>query len=207
MVQSMSALAAMILYAFFLGVAFGVLYDVFRISRAFLGVSYGGKSAAYLYEKEYPLIGKLENKQGKLKRGILLTAVIFGDLIYFTICGLIFAIFIYYANDGIFRIGALMAVGGGFFAYYITVGRLIIAFAEIICIFLKIITKIFLFAIAFPLKIMYNIFIKLYNRLFAITVGRFLLKIHRKSSERRMKVMLKQASGGFLENFMKGQDA
>ena len=207
MVQSMSALTAMILYALFLGIAFGAFYDVFRISRVFLGISYGGRSASYLYEKEYPLIGKLEKRQGKLKRGFLMTAVIFGDIIYFTVCGSIFSIFIYYTNDGIFRFGALAAVLCGFFAYYTTLGRLVIAFAEIICIFLKIITKIFLFAIAFPFKIMYNILIKLYNRLFGAPLKRFLLKIRRKSTERKMKAILAEAADGFLENFTKGQDA
>ena len=200
MVQSMSALAAMILYAFFLGIAFGTLYDAFRISRVFLGVSYGGKSAMYLYEKEYPLIGKLQNKQGKLKKGFLMTAIISGDIIYFTACGLIFSVFIYYTNDGIFRFGALAAVLGGFFAYYLTFGRLIISFAEIICIFLKIFTKIFLFAIAFPFKIMYNILDKLYNRLFGIPFKRFLLKIRQKSTERKMKIIMEQAADGFLKN-------
>lgn len=200
MVQSMSALAAMILYAFFLGIAFGALYDAFRISRVFLGVSYGGKSAMYLYEKEYPLIGKLQNKQGKLKKGFLMTAIISGDIIYFTVCGLIFSVFIYYTNDGIFRFGAFAAVFGGFFAYYLTFGRLIISFAEIICIFLKIFTKIFLFAIAFPFKIMYNILAKLYNRLFGIPFKRFLLKIRQKSTERKMKIIMEQAAEGFLKN-------
>ncbi len=207
MVASMSALAIMTLYALFLGVSFGVIYDVFRISRAFLGVSYGGKSAAYLYEKEYPLIGKLEIKQSKFKSGFLNVAIIFGDILFFTVCGLIFAIFIYYANDGIFRFQALASIFVGFFAYYMTFGRLVIAFAEIICIFLKIITKIFLFAIAFPFKIMYNILVKLYNRLFAITFARILLKIRHRSTERKMNAILKQASNGFLENFMKGQDS
>lgn len=207
MVQSMSALSAMTLYALILGIAFGALYDVIRISRVFLGVSYGGRSASYLYEKEYPLIGKLEKGQGKLKKGFLTTAVIFGDIIYFTVCGAIFTVFIYYTNDGIFRFSALAAVFFGFFAYYMTFGRLVIAFAEIICIFLKIITKIFLFAIAFPFKIMYNILVKLYNRLFGIPLMRFLLKIRRKSTERNMKSIMMQATDGFLKNFTKGQDA
>ena len=205
MVQSMPALAAMTLYAFFLGIAFGVLYDAFRISRVFLGVSYGGKSASYLYEKEYPLIGKLKKGQGKLKKGFLITAVIFGDIIYFTVCGLIFSVFIYYTNDGIFRFGALVAVFCGFFAYYMAFGRLVIAFAEIICIFLKIITKIFLFAIAFPFKIMYNILIRLYNRLFGIPLMRFLLKIRLKATERKMKSIMIEAADGFLKKFTKGQ--
>ncbi len=207
MVQSMSALAAMTLYALFLGFAFGALYDAFRISRVFLGMSYGGKSASYLYEKEYPLIGKLKNKQGKLKNGLLMAAVIFGDIIYFTVCSLIFTVFIYYTNDGIFRFGALASVFCGFFAYYMTFGRLVIAFAEIICIFLKIITKIFLFAIAFPFKIMYNILVKLYDRLFGIPLKRFLLKIRLKSTDRKMKAIMMQAVDGFLQNFTKGQDA
>ncbi len=206
MAQSMSTLAAMTLYAFLLGISFGVIYDIFRISRTFLGVSYGGKSAAYLYEKEYPLIGKLEKRQGKFKNGFLLAAVIFGDILFFTVCGLIFAVFIYYTNDGIFRLQALVAVFIGFFAYYMTFGRFVIASAEIICIFLKIITKIFLFAIAFPFKIMYNILIKLYNRLFGIPFARFLVKIRQRSAERKMKAFLGRASNGFLENFMKGQD-
>ncbi|MBR3967285.1 MAG: spore cortex biosynthesis protein YabQ [Clostridia bacterium] len=207
MVASMSSLANMTLLAFFLGIVFGILYDAVRISRAFIGHSYGGRSAAYLYEREYPLIGKLEKKTGKFKTGFLTAMVIFGDIIYFTVCGLIFTVFIYYTNDGTFRFQSLLAVIVGFFSYYLTFGRLVIACAEIICIFLKIIIKIFLFSIAFPFKIMYNILIKLYNWLFGIVFAPLLCKIHRKSTERKMKKLLNDASNGFLQNFMKGQDA
>lgn len=206
MAVSMTVIARMTLYAFFLGIALGAFYDLVRISRVLAGVSYGGKSAERFYEKKYPLIGKLKRKKGALRKGFTEIFVAVGDILFFTFAGIVFAVFIYYTNDGIFRFHALFASALGFLLYHGTLGVIIISFAEIISIFLKIFIKIFLYAIAFPFKIMYNITIKLVKRVFGVPYAWFSRKARLFATERRLKILRRKASFGFLEKFLKGQD-
>ena len=204
----MLSLGKMVLYAFFLGVGFGVLYDVFRIMRVVVGVEYLGvakKSTDYLYSRKYPLIGKIERRENKAKKYFLDIFVGVGDIIYCLFIGGVFCIFLYYSNDGIFRWHALAAASCGFFIYYKTLGAILITFAEIICVFLKIISKILLFAIAFPFKFMYNIIISILKALFKPIAKFFILRYRRIATKHRMKVLLAEAKSGFLENLVKGQ--
>lgn len=205
MTVSMAALARMTFYAFLLGIALGAVYDLFRITRVMLGVSYGGRSAEHLYSREYPLIGKLKRKSGGLKKGLLSVFVAVGDILFSVLAALSFSVFIYYTNDGIFRFQALLALVGGFILYYKTVGALVISFAEIICIFLKIIAKIFVYAIAIPLGIMYNILVRLLKRFFGVPLAWLSRKVRLILTERKMKLLMHEASFGFLQKYLKGQ--
>lgn len=198
----MLSLGKMVLYAFFLGVGFGFLYDVFRITRVVVGVEYLGvakKSTDYLYSRTYPLIGKIERRENKAKKYFLDIFVGVGDIIYCLLVGVAFCIFLYYSNDGIFRWHSLAAAVCGFFVYYKTLGAILITFAEIICIFLKIISKILLFAIAFPFKFMYNIIISILKFLFRPISKAFVLRYRRIVTQHKMKILLVKAKSGFLE--------
>ncbi|MBE6538988.1 MAG: hypothetical protein E7671_05950 [Ruminococcaceae bacterium] len=205
---SMSALWRMITFAFLLGIGFGVLYDVFRITRVMAGVEYAGigkKSTDRLYSIKYPFIGKLEKKEGKIRKRFLHLFVGIGDIIFCLIIGVAFSIFLYYSNDGIFRWQAAAAGFLGFFLYYRTLGTLVIYFAEIICIFLKIIIKILLYAIAFPFRIMYNILVKVSKAVLGVPVAWILKKIRLKNTEHTLKTLLATSSSGFIEKYLKGQ--
>ncbi|MBQ8207736.1 MAG: hypothetical protein IJZ89_03270 [Clostridia bacterium] len=201
---SMMSLARMTLLAFALGLCLGALYDVFRITRVMFGVSYGGKSADHLYSREYPLIGKLKRKKSLVHRRFLDIIIAVGDVFFCLIAGSAFSVFIYYTNDGIFRFQAFAAAVFGFFVYYKTLVSIIIFFAEIICICLKIITKIFLYTIAFPFKIMYNIFITLVRKVFGIPFRWISFRLRLILTDRRMKALMADASSGFLKKYLKG---
>ncbi len=142
---SMTALSEMFAMAFLLGAGFGALYDILRITRVMLGVSYGisSKSTDFFYSRTYPLIGKIEKRESKAKQNILNIIIAIEDVLFCTVIGAVFCVFLYYTNDGIFRLGALIAVFIGFFIYYRTIGTIILYFAEIISIFLKILTNLF----------------------------------------------------------------
>lgn len=201
---SMTELARMIALAFVFGAVMGAVYDVFRITRVLIGVSYGGRSADHLYQIEYPLIGKLKKKDNGIKRGFTDIIIGIGDIIFCLLAGSAFSVFIYYTNDGIFRFHAFFASFLGFVVYYKTLGALIISFAEIIAIFLKIIIKILLYAIAFPFRIMYNIFIKLLRKVFGAPFALARLKISAFFTDRKMKELMKNAESGFLKEYLKG---
>lgn len=193
---SMLSLAKMTLYALFLGVGFGLLYDVIRISRVMIGVRYVGIGSLpeKLYEKKWPLLGVLPKREGAVKRTFTDIFVFFGDVLYCTIIGVCFCIFIYYANNGIFRIQSLAASIFGFFCYYQTVGKVLITFAEYICFFTKVFVKILIFAIAFPFKMLYNIFVKVSKKLFANKIRALREKIIKKNTEKQER-KLRQLSG------------
>ncbi len=204
---SMLALAQMTLRAFFLGIAFGALYDIFRITRVAAGVRYKGialEKAEKLYLKEFPLIGSIKRRENAVGKKILNLYIALGDIVYCSLIGAALCIFFYYTNDGIIRWQGVAAIALGFFLYHITVGAVVISFAEIIYIFLKIIIKFLLFAIAFPFRIMYNIFIRGIKVIYGVTLKRILVKIHRRSSQLEMKRLLLEADSGFLQNFLKG---
>ena len=203
----MVTIAKMTLWALFLGIAFGAFYDVIRISRVMLGVSYGAakRSTEFLYSRKYPLIGMLIKKDSPFKERALNIIVALGDILFCLLTGAAFCIFLYYTNDGIFRWQALAAVFLGFFIYYKTIGVLVISFAEIICIFLKIITKIFLYAIAIPFKIMYNILVKVSKAVFGVPARLVLKRFRLVITDHKMKKLIADSADGFLEGFMKGQ--
>lgn len=205
---SMLSLAKMTLYSFFLGIFFGILYDTLRIMRVMMGVRYAGIGSVpeKLYEKEYPLIGKLKYSSGRFRQGAVSVATFFGDFLYCFVIGVIYCVFLYYTNCGIFRFQSFAAAAFGFFIYYQTAGRLVITFAEYICLFLKIFVSFFLFAIAFPFKILYNIAIRVSNRLLAAPRRALIRHELKRSTDKQIQKILTEATEGFLLSYGKGRD-
>ncbi len=125
------------LYALFMGVLFGMLYDIFRISRVMLtGEGIGsGRAASERIDiitkrirsrpaGEFAMAGKIKNR--------MITAIIFvEDLLFFVICAVFFTIFLYEANFGQPRLYIYLASVAGFMLYYNTVGRLVAAMSGI----------------------------------------------------------------------------
>lgn len=203
---TMEALLKMSGMAFVFGIFLGVIYDIVRISRAFVGISYNGKSADKLYQIEYPLIGKLrknDRKKGKIFYDIYIAI---GDFFYCAFVGIASCIFLYYTNNGMLRLPAVFMAFMGLSLYYRTIGRFIVNLAEILCIFLKIITKFLLFAIAFPLKVMYNILIMLSKKIFGVPVNALLAVFRAVNTRRKLKAIREEATFGFIKKYLKGQD-
>ncbi len=205
---SMLVIGKMTLWAFFLGIGAGVFYDIIRITRVMIGVRYDTlkRQTDFLYSKKYPLIGMLPRKESKFKNGLTTVIIAAGDIFFFTVMGVAVSIFLYYTNDGIFRWQVAAFSLLGFFCYYMTFGKLVISFAEILCIFLKIITKILLFTIAFPFKIMYNIIVKVSKVIFGIPFGFVLLGVYKRITSHNTKKITTLSSKGFIESFLKGQE-
>ena len=166
---SIDVILKMTLYAFFLGLTIGVLYDLIRISRMMIGISYSREERgpiARLYSIEYPVIGRLTRTKSDGNSLFSYLYVGVGDVLFCLLSGSLFCVFLYLFNDGIFRWQAFVFCALGFFAYYNTLGKIVIYFAEFFVIFLRILTKFLAFAIAFPFKIVYNIGIKVVRPIF-----------------------------------------
>lgn len=203
---TMSALLKMSGMAFVFGIFLGVIYDIIRISRAFVGISYNGKSADKLYQIEYPLIGRLKKSDRRKGRVFYDIYIAVGDFFYCFFVGVASCIFLYYTNNGMIRLPAVLMAFAGFSLYYKTVGRIVVDLAEILCIFLKIITKILVFAIAFPLKVMYNILMLGMKRLFGVPLNALLAAFRAVNTRKKLKVIQNEATLGFVEKYLKGQD-
>lgn len=112
----------MVLYAAGVGAILGMIYDVFRILRI----------------ATRPKENRLPKPAGKrcrlLPAGNCLYAasVFFEDILFSLIAGIVVSIFIFNINDGQIRWFALAGAGIGFFIYYQTVGRVVIAVADVI---------------------------------------------------------------------------
>lgn len=65
------------------------------------------------------------------------TAVFFEDVLFCLICCIMLILFVFCANYGIVRWFSFFGWAGGFYVYYMTVGRMVISAAQIIIGFIK----------------------------------------------------------------------
>lgn len=108
----------LLLYSATVGVALGVVYDVFRIFRvAFAPQSQDGVNSARKRKSKYSLVFH--------------DAIIFlQDIIFWIIVAVVTILFTFMANRGQVRLFALAGQLAGFTIYYLTLGRLVYSIAE-----------------------------------------------------------------------------
>ena len=130
------------------GISLGIFYDCFRILRIICGMDGGKKKEEKEHKKtnspikrmverilSIDLSSKQNNrvpKHGKVFSVITHILVFFEDILFFLVAGCVISVLIYYTNDGIFRLMALFGVMCGFFAYYFTVGKIVIHLSDVI---------------------------------------------------------------------------
>ena len=125
---SFTALLKGALYAALVGIFFGVVYDGVRLSRMLLGIHYKGNFFEGFFARRAK---KTEAKIEKYKeshlayRCFLKGYVFFSDILFFLFVGVVYSIFLYVVNHGIFRFVFLLATILGFGAYRKTVGRIV----------------------------------------------------------------------------------
>lgn len=134
------------LYSVVMGVIFGILYDLIKISRAAIGVaSYSGLSKQF-YNKRVP---------GSV---ISFTVMLVGDLLFAVLCGMIYSLFLFHAIRGQVRWYFLLSSALGFFAYYFTVSRFVMIITESLIFAIKSIIKTLFIPVRFLLKLVLKIF-------------------------------------------------
>lgn len=138
--------------SFLCGTILGAVYDVFRIARLILGMSPGaGVSFETLYKREYPLIGRISrgNEKRKKYESVIL---FFQDILFMLIATALLLILFFFRNDGKFRLIVILVSVLGFVCYYISIGRLVIRFSELIVFALRLSVSYLLFALLFPIR-------------------------------------------------------
>ncbi len=112
------------------GVALGGLYSLLRISRLLLGVRYPEESGGFRGISLPLLADKTAKRFLKRKReGMLFLPILLGDLLFFILFALGYAVFLYALHSGVFRLFSLIGVLVGFFLWDLTLGRLILRFS------------------------------------------------------------------------------
>lgn len=110
------------LYALVLGLFFGVLYDVLRITRMLIGIT-------PVHARHIAWIGRLPSRHlGKIGKGAVSEFVFihFLDILYGLCTGACFCVFLYALNNGRFRWYLLLGSALGLLVYYHSVGRLVL---------------------------------------------------------------------------------
>lgn len=191
-----------LLYSLCLGAVLGAFYDVFRILRLMFKAG-SGKSSGF--------------KSFKLASA---TVIFIEDIVYFFVCSCVFCIFIFYVNSGRFRSVALIGAIVGFFAYYYSVGRLVMLFSDLVIGFIKKLIKTVLYYTVRPVFILLKKVLELtFLRWFRAFRTVVLLKYYLKCAERGFGVMIirgkrneksykhiRQGSGSGLYSFLRGND-
>ena len=108
-----------ILYALCVGAALGALYDVFRLSRALIGLHPGAAG----FSRKLPLVGEVARPRshGAFFAGVV---IFIEDILFFAAATVVYTVFVYHAGDGDNRWFFTLAACAGFALYFLTVGRL-----------------------------------------------------------------------------------
>lgn len=175
-------LMGMLLWGMACGAGMGILYDVFRISRVFLGVRYPSRTAEALYCKPLPLIRRPVPQPSSERRHMLWAslryAVIFvEDVLFGVTWGAVMVLLVYFTNDGQFRAMAPVGMLVGFLAYDQTVGRLVLSLSQGIVFLLRAACCYAVALILLPPRVM--------RWFWRHTLGAFLVKRIRAARERR----------------------
>ncbi len=145
MIYAAHSMSAVLLLSALLGAFLGLVYDTVKFVREIISV-------------------KISGKYRRLMSVFCFSLTFVFDLLFFSFCGIALSIFLFYTNDGIFRLSSVMLTVIGFCVYSATLGKIIYSLLKF---FEKIFKKIVIFsqkAIAFPIKSVYNILVKVSER-------------------------------------------
>ncbi len=122
-----------LLYALVVGILFGALYDLFRISRVMLTGKGIGKAKTSFKRIEDIIKGFVPPHSertlrvlavlGKIKERTVDVVIFFEDILFFVVASIFFTVFLFYANFGQLRLYIYIGAVSGFFLYYCTVAR------------------------------------------------------------------------------------
>ena len=174
---SQAELAQLFLYALFLGVGLGAVYDVLRITRIFLGVHYSRRMMKKLRNISFPLLPKRKEKHESRLLGLV---IFLQDFFFCVLCGVSLVLLFYEVNSGKFRLSAAFCVGGGFFVYRYTLGRLVMLFSEAIAMVIEVILRYILFFLLLPWKYAFRFLARIMGRM-----TRYLKTKHQKKQRAR----------------------
>ena len=173
-----------------LGIFLGILYDACVLLRILLGARAGEGSISRLASIRYPLLppdfGRRE--QGRLGRGLSFSVTALFDFLFALLAGILILLFAYAQNDGILRLYYLVAAALGFYAYRITVGRLVFRFSSALVFLLRLLLSYFALFVRVPLIFLLRLSLRcglaLFLFLFSPIYGRTALVLEKRRAHR-----------------------
>ena len=116
---------ALLLAALFMGVMFGILWEVLAALRILVGAYRPPPYMQRLYERPLPLLGcTIPFRQGGIRRAFCVAVTAVFDLVYCLFFALCASLVLYEYNDGVPRPAAILAAFLGLGAWRICAGRI-----------------------------------------------------------------------------------
>ena len=202
---SMWEQAGNLLYAVWFGAICGILYDILRIVRVLHGVRYPGRFSSWLSRLRLPFLpeGYASPRPTRYGKRVQSLLIFLGDFLYLLLVGMLFSVFIYWQNDGVFRFYMLFGATIGYMAYYFTVGRLVLASAEAVAAFLRILLAYLVMLVRIPIGCMCRclryLLYRLYRMFVYIAVRVETLLLVPMASRRIKRRMLAEARNGCFD--------
>jgi hypothetical protein len=163
---SQNALAWMLCCSLLCGMALGLCYDVFRLTRMSMGTDL--PQAAILLQQRLLLPERLRlfstqsvsRRPRKDRKALKYIVLLVEDVIFCLICGVTIALLLYQTNDGQFRLSAVVVMLGGLAIYLLTIGRLIRIFSGVIVVIIRSALIWMLAIVAFPIAVLIRLLMK-----------------------------------------------
>ncbi len=200
--SSQAVLAQLWLYAFLLGVGLGAVYDAFRITRVFLGVSYTQKATARLQSIRLPY---LSPRPPRRTSRVLGAVVFFEDLLFALIGGVAMILLFYQINNGKIRFPAFFCAALGFFLYRVTLGRVVMLASQAIAFGIEVLVRYAVFFVTLPFRWAFARLSGAVRRLWRRHRERAMRKERRRSTARAWRTLEKNGSG-LIPHTQKGEE-
>ncbi len=190
--STQTVLAQLWLYAFLLGVGLGAVYDAFRITRVFLGVSYTKAASERLQRIRLPYLAP---RPPRRTSRVLGAVVFFEDLLFALIGGVAMILLFYQINNGKIRFPAFFLAALGFFLYRITLGRVVMLASQAIAFGIEVLVRYAVFFITLPFRWIGKQISKLCKRLWKCHMTHRTLRARRRTTEHAWKELKKNGGG------------
>ncbi|MBO7148691.1 MAG: spore cortex biosynthesis protein YabQ [Clostridia bacterium] len=188
-------------YSFIIGLFFGVLYDIFRISRVLVFGNGIGKMNAGDNRIEGIIRGIIPerneqtkillSKLGHIKEKTVTVLIFFEDILFFIISSLFFTVFLFQLNFGQLRLYIYLGAAAGFTAYYFTVAKLSAAISGMAVSLIRLALFFTFYKIAKPILI-------IIAKAISVPVNRLKLKRIRYADKKESERLLLSAQRGFF---------
>ncbi len=193
-------LFTLLLYSALLGVALGVLNDIFRITRVFCGVHYSEKKFGKWYEKKLPVVHRPldAHSHGRWTKLGLQILIFIQDIFLFVAAGAGAVILNYEYSSGHFRLYTIPAVIVGFAVYYFTLGKLVMIVSEGVVFLIRAALTVTVAVIAKPFCFIFRLirrFFEKIGRFFGSAIAKRKKLLYNKNKKVKL---LRESETGFL---------
>ena len=156
---SQQTLIQLLVGAFLLGVVHGLLYEAIRFVKILLGVRYGELAK--------------KSTQSRAKGVLIFAVTLVGDVTFWIMFALSSLLLTYNVSGGVFRGIVYIAMLAGGAAYYMTLGRLMLALSIMLDRLIKKIAAFIIRILLIPIRAIFSFIIKIYH----LTIGKLIGKI------------------------------